>query len=166
MPPELTNRLIPQMREGVEVVKMIIFKKLREHLAVNHPEQDGIFLARLTGAMVNNLFGPPNDQEPFATFARENQDLIEAELKLLAKTMPEMLIPLTDALRMQTLCDLQEGEDSSSLLERARDLDLLLSNRDLPLPHTFMEMVRKLGAAFGLILPPLPPGDALGTTSN
>jgi hypothetical protein len=163
---EITNRLIPHMREGIEVVKMIMFKKLREHLELSHPDRDGIFLSRLTGAMVNELFGTPNDQEPFATFILENHSLINAELKVTAQTLPEMRIPLTDALRMQTICDLQEGDDSSSLLEQARELDLLISDRDLPLPHTFMDMARRLGAAFGLILPPLPDETRPESASN
>jgi hypothetical protein len=163
---EFTTRLIPLMRECIEVVKMIMFKRLREHLELNHPERDGIFLSRLTGAVVNELFGTPNDQEPFASFILENRGLISAELKVLGQTLPEMRIPLTDALRMQTLCDLQEGNDSSSLLDQARELDLLLSDRDLPLPHTFMDMVRKLGAAFGLILPTFPSEDSPGAAAN
>jgi len=163
---EITNRLIPHMREGIEVVKMIMFKKLREHLELSHPDRDGIFLSRLAGAVVNEIFGTTNDQEPFATFILENRGLISAELKVTAQTLPEMRIPLTDALRMQTICDLQEGDDNSSLLEQALDLNLLISDRDLPLPHTFMDMVHRLGAAFGLILPPLPTEDSPGAASN
>ncbi len=162
----ITNRLIPHMREGIEVVKMIMFKKLRGQLELSHPDSDGIFLSRLTGAVVNEIFGTPNDQEPFATFILENRGLISAELKVMARTLPEMRIPLTDALRMQAICDLQEGDDSSPLLEQAREFDLLISDRDLPLPHTFMEMVRRLGAAFGLILPPLPDEAKPGALSN
>jgi len=158
------------MREGVEVVKMILYKKLREHLSRTQPEREDIFLARLTGAVVNELFGTPNDQEPFATFIHENSGLIEAELKFLAQTLPEMRIPLTDALRMQTICDLQEGlqggHDCRALLEHAREFNLLLSDREMPMPHTFTDMVRRLGAAFGLILPPLPAEDMSENSTN
>lgn len=152
----LTNRLIPPMRAGIEVIKMVMFKKLREQLGRNHPEQDSIAVAKLTGAIINELFGTPNHSEPFATFAATNRDSIRAELKALAQTLPEMKIPLTDALRMQVLCDLQEGRDGSPLLGRARELNLLSGDRELPMPHTFMDLARRLGKAFDLIVPPLP----------
>ena len=156
---EIANKLIPLMREGIEVIKMVLFKKLRDQLARNHSDREGVFLSRLTGAVVNQLFGTPNDQEPFASFTRDNRALIEAELKVLAQTLPELRIPITDALRMQTICDLQEGLEGGDLLNQALDLNLLLSDREMPLPHTFMDMVRRLGAAFGLILPPIPAED-------
>ena len=159
---EFNGRLIPLMREGIEVIKMIVFKKLRENLARKYPERDGVFLSRLTGAVVNELFGTSNDKEPFASFGLENRGLIKSELQTLGKALPEMKIPLTDALRMQALCDLQEGLDSNELLSQAQDLELLLGDRDLPLPHNFMDLARKLGATFKLVIPPMPDSGSAG----
>jgi hypothetical protein len=163
---ECPNKLIPLMREGIEVIKMIIFQKLRGQLGQTHPERDGVYLSRLAGAVVNELFGTPNDQGPFATFVSENRHLIDAELRGLAQTLPEIRIPFTDALRMQFLCDPQEGQDNGALLNQALDLGLLLYDREIPLPHTFMELVRRLGTAFNLILPPMPPDISFGTPES
>ncbi|MCE5242946.1 MAG: hypothetical protein LLF99_07080, partial [Desulfobacteraceae bacterium] len=69
----------------------------------------------------------------------------------LAGRFPEMRIPLTDALRIQAVCDFQEGMDTSSVLERAKQSGILIVDRELPLPAPFMNLVRKLGSAFGLL---------------
>lgn len=156
---ELESRLIPILREGIDIIKMIFFKKLKDHLAQKYPGSDPAYIAGLAGAIINNLFGTLNDKEPFATFALNNKARIEKELGALAGEFEELRIPLTDALRMQALCDHQEGRDTSSVLQNANALGLLLTERDMPLPHSFLHLVRKLGSAFGLIVPPAPQRD-------
>jgi len=148
---EVEKRLIPVLREGVEAIKMVFFKKLKTHLARKHPRLDSSRVNKLCGAVVNDLFGTPNTAEPFATFAQENKALIEGEARSIAVELQEMRIPLTDALRIQFLCDHQEGMDSSSVLQRAKELDILLVDREVPLPAKFMTLVRKLGTAFNLL---------------
>lgn len=133
---------------------MILYMKLRalfaqRPLIENRPAQ-----GKLCGAIINELFGIANTQEPFKSFAAENHALIATELQGLAGNLPEMMIPLTDALRIQAICDFQEGTDSSHLLQKAQHLGLLLTDREMPLPHTFIEMVRRMGSAFGLVAPP------------
>lgn len=153
---EFESRLIPLMREGVEVIKMVFFKKLQTYLTQKHPGHETSFINKLAGTIINDLFGTPNTREPFAGFAKENNTIIREELADIAKSLEDMRIPLTDALRMQVLCDHQEGADNSSVLIQAENLGILLVDRDLPLPHSFMNLARKLGSAFGLIVPPLP----------
>lgn len=150
------SKLIPILREGVEIVKMISFKKLKEALAKKHPEQEAAFIAKLSGALINAIFGAPAHEEPFAIFARNHANLIAHEQTKVGAMLEELRIPLTDALRIQSLCDHQEGLDSTATLRQAQDLGILLADRDLPLPHSFIELVRRLGSAFGLLLPPLP----------
>jgi hypothetical protein len=154
---KLASKLIPVLREGVEVVKMICFRRLSSSLAARFPLQDVKFRSMLTGAVINDIFGTPNQQEPFASFTAENRALIQAEIKGLAANFAEMRIPLTDALRMQVLCDQMDKIAGGQNLVLAKEAGLLLAERDLPLPHNFMEMVRRLGKGFGLIIPPLPP---------
>ena len=150
------NKLIPILREGVDIVKMISFKKLKEALARKHPDQENAFIAKLAGALINAIFGTPPHEEPFALFARNHANLIAHELAKAGTMLEELRIPLTDALRIQALCDHQEGRDSTATLQHAQELGILLADRDLPLPHSFIELIRKLGSAFGLLLPPLP----------
>ena len=149
---ELEGQLIPILRDGVEVVKMIFFKKLKAHLARKYP--DPAYSRRLAGAIVNDLFGTPNPEEPFASFVVENRPRIDEEMAGIASNFAEMRIPLTDALRIQFLCDHQEGIDSTSALVRARELHILLVDREVPLPAQFMNLVRRLGEAFGFLAHP------------
>jgi len=157
MTQKFESKLLPIMREAIDVVKMIFFKKLKTALASKHAGEEASFAGMLTGAMVNEIFGTPSQEEPFASFARENKAQISAELAELAFTVEELRIPVTDALRMQSLCDHQEGIKRIDTLIRAEELGILITNRDLPLPHSFISLVRKLGSVHGLIVPPLPP---------
>ncbi|OGR00054.1 MAG: hypothetical protein A2505_05360 [Deltaproteobacteria bacterium RIFOXYD12_FULL_55_16] len=157
------SKLIPILREGVEIVKMISFKKLKEALAKKHPDRETAFLAKLAGALTNTIFGAPAYEEPFAVFARSHANLIAHEQARIGAMLEELRIPLTDALRIQALCDHQEGQNSTATLLQAQDLGILLPERDLPLPHSFIELVRRLGSVFGLLLPPLPNTDGAAT---
>ncbi len=150
------SNLIPVMREGVEVVKMICFGKLSASLGARYPHQDKKYRSMLTGAVINEIFGTPNKKEPFASFGDENREIIETEIKDFALNFEEMRIPLTDALRMQFICDKMDGHEDAQTLKLAKKNGLLIEERDLPLPHSFMEMVRRIGKAIGLIIPPLP----------
>lgn len=150
------SRLIPIMRDGIEVIKMIFFLKLKTSLAARYPERDRTFILQLAGTIINQLFGSPNSAEPYAAFAREHRDLIAEETVRLGGEFPEMRIPLTDALRMQALCDHQEGSENSAILAEAKNSGILLVDRELPLPHGFLHLVHRLGKAHGLLTPPPP----------
>ncbi|MEN8142894.1 MAG: hypothetical protein ABFQ82_04780 [Thermodesulfobacteriota bacterium] len=160
------NKLIPVMREGVEVIKMIFFKKLGDVLAEKQPEREAKSRAMLTGAIVNTIFATPNTQEPFASFNEENRELIAREVGNVAAQLEEMQIPLTDALRMQALCDKMEELDDSKVLQLARDNGILIEERDMPMPNSFIDLVRRMGKAFGLLIPPLPEDDPATDTTQ
>ena len=160
------NKLIPVMREGVEVIKMIFFKKLSDVLAEKYPEREAKSRAMLTGAVVNIIFDTPNTQEPFASFNAENMELIARETQSVASMLDEMRIPLTDALRMQALCDQMEDLDTTNTLQLARDHGILIEDRDLPLPPSFIDMVRRMGKTFGLLIPPLPDEEPASDTTQ
>lgn len=145
------SKLIPVLREGVDLVKMILFQRLKAHLAGVYPERDGSFINRMAGAIVNKVFGDVPTVEPFVTFAQENEAVIDRELKGLSTSLSDMLIPVTDALRIQFLCDYQEGVDTAAVLSRANELGLLLGDREAPLPARFISMVRKLGSTLDLV---------------
>lgn len=150
------SKLIPVLREGVEIVKMISFKKLKEALTAKHPTLEAPLIAKIAGALVNTIFGTPAYEEPFAIFARNHANLIAHEQAKVGAMLEELRIPLTDALRIQALCDHQEGRDSTATLKQAQALGIFMADRDLPMPHSFIELVRRLGSAFGLLLPPVP----------
>jgi len=142
---KLENRLIPILREGIHIIKMVLFKNIRDGLAKRYPHQERIFINQLTGATINELFCTPNHEEPFLSFAITNKLLIKEEMERIAGDFPKLRIPLTDALRVQFLCDSQEGLDNPAMLAQARDLGILITDRDVPLPDHFMILARSLG---------------------
>ncbi len=153
----IESRLLPILREGVEVVKMVLYLRLKEELAAKYPDLEHAALPRLAGAVLNELFGTVNPDPACAAFRELHLDRIEQTLAAMPQTMTSLCIPISDALRITVLCDHQEcGMDSTAILARARDLGILLVERELPLPHRFLDLVRRLGKAHGLIVPLAP----------
>lgn len=153
--PEKQSQLIRSLREGVSVVQMIFFKEIRTLLTNTYQDKDASYVSMLAGAIVNDVFGTPNQEERFVNFYKENRGIIEQELLSLKDNCAEILPPLTDALRIQALCDNQEGGDSSYVLTRASELGILDIDREIPLPSTFMTLMRILGEQHNLIISPV-----------
>ena len=154
--PEKKSQLLSVLREGVSVIQMILFKEVRTRLPEKYPQESNEFHSMLAGAITNDLFGTPNREERFETFRKEHQGILEQEVIAFPGEFPDLLNPLTDALRVQTLCDHQEGSDSSAILARAEEMGYLQTERDVPLPTAFMTLVREIGEQHNLIIPPAP----------
>lgn len=155
----LDNRVIPVMREAIATVQLILYRELKAGLAGKYaawPEEE---YARLIGCIVNDVFGTPSTENEAARFARFHMDRVEEEMRSLAELVPGLLPALTDALRMQTFCDYEEGVNSLPTLIRARHLGFLQEERTMPMPSTFMLFVRRLGVEHGLLeeMEPNPP---------
>lgn len=157
---ENESKLVPVLREGVEIVKMIAFRDLREVVSRRFPERERHYHNKLTGAAINRCFGIVNPEPTFQEFAQSESQEIDDILNCLTADLPQLRIPLTDALRIMVLCDYQEGVDNSIILSQNQDYGILLVERDLPMPHRFIELVRRIGASLGLVIPPLPAGEA------
>lgn len=147
------NRVTPVMREAVAMVQMVLFKVLRQDLHDRYVDRTEPFFSYLTGAVLNNLFGERPLDPAVERFAADNRELVERELRELADRCPDLRPMLTDALRMKTICDNQEGIHSIPSLLMAKALGILQEERALPMPSTFMLQVRTLAAAHGLIEP-------------
>ena len=154
------NKVIPVMREAVAVMQMLLFKNLRQSIHDRHIDRTASEHTRLAGAVINNLFGTLPEDAAVAAFGAANRDLVEQELRDLASTCAPLMPLLTDALRMKTICDNQEGIHSIPSLLMAKALGILQEDRALPLPSTFMLQVRRLAAGHGLIEPMAPPDEA------
>ncbi|PIE66294.1 MAG: hypothetical protein CSA26_01235 [Desulfobacterales bacterium] len=148
------SRLISALREGVAVIQMVFFKELRTMITERHPDWQSSIQAMLAGAVTNELFGTPNPEPRFETFRKDYQAEIEQILLGLAKDLPRLRPYLTDALRIQVLCDSQEGKNDPTILTQAKKIGLLLNERDIPLPSVFMTLVRGLGEQHQLIIAP------------
>ncbi len=149
------SRLLPILREGIAVIQMIFFKELKVVITNNHPDLESSAQTMLAGAITNEVFGSSNQEEKFQNFRNKHLGIIEQELMGLVCELPDMVNPLADALRIQTLCDNQEGIDSAHVLKQADSFGILPHDREIPLPSAFMESVRTLGAMHKLIIPPV-----------
>jgi hypothetical protein len=107
------TKLLPSLREGIHLIKMILYKKLRHYLSEKYASREENFAPWLAGALVNELFGTPNQEEPFLTFSQKHKAIIQEELNIMAAAHPEFKIPLTDALRVQFICDSHGAKFSS-----------------------------------------------------
>lgn len=150
---KVDNRVLPVMREAVAAVQLVLFRVLKKDFAARYGEWPPAAVRRLAGCVVSDLFAsPPADREA-ARFAEEQRDQVEEELRGLAARVPDLLPLLTDALRMQVMCDHEQGLNSLSTLLRARALGILQEDRPLPLPSIFMLAVRRQGVQHGLLQP-------------
>jgi len=148
---EPKSKLLPVLRDAVNIVKMVLFKELKPYLEAKYPRQDSAEISRLAGAVVNELFGTPNNSPYFEQFMADNRLHINNEINGLSVNFDNLRIPLTDALRIQFLCDSLEGIDSGPMLAQAETIGILLADRQVPLPKTFIEMVRRIGAAHNIL---------------
>ncbi|MEE4241678.1 MAG: hypothetical protein V2I36_09430 [Desulfopila sp.] len=148
-------QLIKVLREGISLVQMILFKELGIFFAEKYPEKERTERSLLSGAIINSLFGVENPGEKFRTFKQRNHALIEQELIGFANNFQHLLPAVTDALRVQTLCDHQEGSLSPEVLQQAEELGILVSDREVPLPSTFMTQIRVLGEKHNLTIAPV-----------
>lgn len=149
------SRLVAVLREGVSLVQMVFFKELRDVLKQHHPDKNQPTVSKLAGAITNELFGTPNPDPQFVAFLQENRAAIEQEMLGLATNLHHLRRYITDALRIQTLCDHQEGLESPETLATAEKLGVLLKEREIPLPSSFMTSVRELGEKHQLIIAPV-----------
>jgi hypothetical protein len=158
MNPEQINKnsqLIQSLREAVGLVQMILFKEMRTSLDQKQQNIPQAERSMLAGSITNEVFGTPNPEARFKAFRETNWGIIEQELLSLHENYNFLCRHITDALRIQTLCDSQVGEDSSKTLLKAKEYGYLLEEREIPLPSTFMSVIRELGKEHQLIIPPV-----------
>lgn len=153
--PEKKSQLIAALREGVSLVQMVLFKEIRNNLTKKLPRSEPSHISLLAGSATNEVFGTPNPEAKFVDFRKKNWGTIEQELLSLKDDFPHLCAPISDALRVQVLCDHQEGDDSTQTLVRAKDLGVLIEELDIPLPSTFMTTIRELGEKHNLIIAPV-----------
>lgn len=148
------SELIIVLREGVAMVQMVLFKELRSLFVTKYTKRDQVDSSKLAGAVINKLFGTENPDAKFQKFNRDNRAIIEQELLSLPDQFPQLQINITDALRIQTLCDTQEGHGTAEPLQQAEEMGILIKEREIPLPSMFMTLVRRLGEDHGLTIAP------------
>ena len=158
-------QLVPTLRGGIDVIKMVLYRELKSLLLLRHG--DPVYVNKLTSAVVNELFGIVHPGTVNDIFSRANQDAVEKTFQMISAKLEHLKIPLTDALRIQFLCDSHEGIDSAAVLEKVEKRKLLIVGRDVPLPGAFMHIARSFGRSYGILDPqPLTPPETTQTSPN
>jgi len=152
---EEKSQLITVLREGVSLVQMVLYKEIRNNLTRKLPNSEPNHISLLAGSATNEIFGTQNPDAKFVDFRKKNWGTIEQELLSLKDDLPNLCATISDALRVQVLCDNQEGEDSTQTLIRAKELGILIEELDIPLPSIFMTSIRELGEKHNLIIAPV-----------
>ncbi len=147
----MESKLVPVMREAILTVQMVAYKMLAENLSRRRRKLSEREQRLLAGAVINNLFATESAHKEVGAFYSANRAMVEEELHTLAENLQELSPYLTDALRMKTICDNQEGVHSIGSLLMAKALHILQEERPLPMPSTFMLSVRSLAVQHGLV---------------
>lgn len=153
------SRLVSVLREGITVIQMVLFKELKSSFTEKYSSEETGFPTLLAGAMINSLFGQNGSTagstgNPVTAFISGNRGLIEQELLCFTDEFAHLRDDITDALRVQVLCDSLTTGDSGALLQNADRLGILVKDREVPLPSTFITSVRILGERYGLTTAP------------
>jgi len=147
------GQLVPTLRQGIDIIKMVLFKELKPYLAKQHPHMTPEDIAQLTGAVINQLFGIENLEAAIVEFMCENEAVVQKEAAAFIENFNHLQIPLNDALRIQYLCDSHEGINSETTLKKAHHLNILIEEREVPMPGAFMGLVRSFGVAYNILEP-------------
>ena len=70
--------LVPTLRQGIDIIKMVLFKELKPHVEKHYPQLAAAETGLLTGAVINNLFGIEDMEKSVESFTAANQHLIDA----------------------------------------------------------------------------------------
>ncbi len=147
------NQLVPVLREGIDIVKIITYKTVKEYFNNHAKDIDSNICIKITGIIINIVFGTPNSNVEIKKIQRQYKDEIQDAIDQLPVILGDFCDVITDALRIQILCDGHNNIDSTPILEQAAKLKILRKERELPLPNKFVELVRELGGTHNLLTP-------------
>ena len=147
----MDSNLLSILNEGIQIVKLITFQELKKVFADRYPDSESHNSSMLAGALINEMFQTPNTEEKFLQFTRTRAVEIGSELAALPTTLTKLRPLLTDAIRIQFLCDSQDGRENPDLLGMAQKLGILDLEREVPMPAKFIHLVRVVGQSYGLL---------------
>ena len=70
---QLDSKLIPPLREAIDMVRMVFYDALRNDLTQRESELIASEVKLLAGAVVNSLFGTPNPEGEASAFVVANR---------------------------------------------------------------------------------------------
>lgn len=133
--------LLDQMSNGVEMVMVGVYGRLREPFKRKYGEERG---AKLAAAVLNELFSRPPSRADARDFLDANKALVVQEIVNLRENQ-EIREAVTDAVRVQMIVAQATGgvtEDSLRPVDKLIAFGLLVTTRETPSPDTFLPMAQ------------------------
>ncbi|MBU1036432.1 hypothetical protein KKF32_00165 [Patescibacteria group bacterium] len=149
------KRLAQKMIQGVDVVKLVLYKVLTEDFAEKYKEKGEKFYKTLATSIINEIFGchNPESQKTFS----ENKKIVAEEIKNLGTKHPELKRPITDALRvfiqanqMLGSSTMKDTEYVVNLFDKAIERGIFIKGGDAPSPEPFLQMMEELIKKYNL----------------
>jgi len=150
-PPAGTENLAYRMIQGVDIVKLSLYKVLTDDYSICF--EDKAYCNNLAAVSVNEIFGN-HSEETLATFDDNREIVIDGIIKL-GKQHPDLKRTITDALRVLIqanwilTCDPTYFQDHE-VLKNAMDRGIFIEGGEHPEPLSFLEMVEELKKKYDL----------------
>ena len=143
------KRLAQKMIQGVDIVKLVLYKLLTEQFSKKYQEKGEEFYKTLAASLINDIFGchSPETKELFA----KNEKIAVEEIKNLGVKFPELKKPITDALRVFIQANQMLGSNTMKdtdyvmdLYNKAIERGVFIKGGESPSPESFLKMTEEL----------------------
>jgi hypothetical protein len=143
------KRLAQKMIQGVDIVKLVLYKVLSEEFSKKYKEKGEDFHKSFVASIINEIFGchNPETQELFT----KNEKIAIEEIRGLGIKHPEFKKPITDALRVFIPANQMLGSDTMKdtdyimgLFNKAIERGVFIKGGEAPSPVSFLKMVEEL----------------------
>lgn len=139
-----------KLAQGLEIVLVVLHKRIADHFRIKYPEQDGSFADSLATAVLNELFTRDKDGLAPGGFAGKNRRLIKDTLSSLAEELPELCGEITLALYVRGILDEPLDKDSRALFKRATRLGIFREDVNIPQPNEYLKHAVELARSSGV----------------
>ena len=148
-----TKELAHRMIQGVDIVKLILYKVLIEDYSNIYKHQDKGHCKDLAAASVNEIFDSHNEKT--LIFFNENKETIVNGIINLGKKHPDLKRPITDSIRVFVQANwMLTGEpkyyQDQKVFKNAMDRGIFIKGGEHPEPIPFLEMVEELAKKHNL----------------
>jgi len=145
--------LARRMIQGVDVVKIVLYKVFTEDYSNTYNDQNEDSCKRLAGAAVNEIFDS-HSGKTLLVF-KENEEAIVNGIINLGKKYPDLKRPITDSIRVfiqanWMLTGSFEQHRYQKILKNAIDRGIFIKGGEPPEPVSFLAMVEKLAQKYNL----------------
>ena len=144
------KRLARKMIGGVNVVKLVLYKILRDDFSKRYQKEGEEFYKTLAGATVNEVFGSHSEASR-VTFD-ENKETVVQEIETLGIRHSELRRPISDAIRVYIQASfILSGElprNYSAIFNNAIDRGVFIGSGGQPIPKTFLAMTEELSKKY------------------